>query len=377
MSYIYHDLSEAVAAQCGYFEPKSFSPIFHGFSEVVKVGSPSPMDKDTLILYFPGSFGTFHQGHAECVRNAVMDAMRITRNVAVVISPANSDYTAEKYGAWSVNSSNKYRFEQIKRFVPCPLYIDLVPMMNYTSDQNFTDLIDEFVKRNLDMTVGALTHAPWILCGKDRSSFMQLNDYTNKVKVHFTKGSTDQSTSANLGGMRTKKELILRCETHEEYELFSEYFHDQYTHIEPSFLDVERSVAESYAKYNDIKHTICFDYREFLTYHPVSRMWDNPFEQSKDFLVYPTLTNLPRNTRILDSDIFTGSTRTKMNDLGYNLFTVMDATNRLNVEIVDISDLRDDWCYPFVDISSRASMQTFTHEFHERYNNFVKELKAI
>ena len=377
-SYIYNEIPEAAWEECGYFKPKTCARINnHGFAAPVAVGKPREIDSETLILYFPGSFGTFHQGHAECVRNSVMEAMRITRNVAVVISPANSDYTVQKYGAWSVNASNKHRFEQIKKFAPCPLYIDINPMMNYTCDQNFTDLISDFTIVHLNRTVGSMKHAPWIICGKDRAYFMKLNDYTNKVKVHFTKGSSDQSTSASLGGDRKKKKVILRGRSWEEYELFTDYFHDQYELV--SFMDIreEIDIAYKFAKYNNIRHTICKDYREILEYFPVHRRWDDPFTQSEDFDFMPSMMEVPYGARFLDSDIFSGSTKFFMGQRGYNLFAVADYTDRRDIEVIDVSDLRGEWKYPFVDISFRASMRSFDHNFHQEFKRFKTELENV
>ena len=40
--------------------------------------------EDTLVLYFPGSFGCFHKGHMDIVHRAVADAKNITDDYVLV-----------------------------------------------------------------------------------------------------------------------------------------------------------------------------------------------------------------------------------------------------------------------------------------------------
>ena len=54
---------------------------------IVKNVNNKVVTEDTLVLYFPGSFGCFHKGHMDIVHRAVADAKNITDDYTC-ISPA-------------------------------------------------------------------------------------------------------------------------------------------------------------------------------------------------------------------------------------------------------------------------------------------------
>lgn len=364
-SEIYKDLSREVAVECGYFEPK----VPHSGVSGKHASKLSPELYDRIV-YFPGSFGAFHEGHVSVLRRAIDKYP----NSLIVVAPSNSDYAAEKYGAWSEFASNKYRYENIKRVLAeanIEAVIDTGPMLDHVCDHNFTDQLFDFVAPE---TAAAMKYPPVILCGKDRSDFMKLNEHTDRVVVDWFDDITGQSTSAIENPQRLKKHLILRCNTFEEFELFREYFDEQYFTIHPFFLKDELVAAKDAAKWCKATHTNCKEYKDFLPYISISRTFENPLEDGK-----VTSGDVPEGAILLDSDIFSGTTRRYVESKGAKLYGLIHIEDlRVGWELLDISDfLKDEWQYPHTDISSRCSMQAFDVAFHNHFQEFKDKLRHV
>lgn len=364
-SAIYRDLSPEVAAECGYFEPKApFKPVFNRpWSAVL----PELYDR---IIYYPGSFGTFHEGHVSVIKRA----LKKYPNAWLVIAPSNSDYASEKYGAWSELASNKHRYDTIKQVLDkhdIHAEIDIGPMLAHNCDQNFTDQLVEYLgEHGLDK----MKNPPVILCGKDRADFLNLNKYTDKVVVEWFEDTTGLSTSKLENKQRQKKRLVLRCVNKEEFDLFCEYFQDQYLHIQPCYLHDEIESAKKAALMIGATHTNCKEYADFLPYVKLSRQFVNP-------LADPTMPHwvVPRGAVLLDSDIFSGTTKKYVESWGSKLHGLINIKDwRGAWELLDISDFRKkEWSYPFTDISSRCSMQAFDINYHNHFNEFKERLSHV
>jgi cytidyltransferase-like protein len=365
-SVIYRALKPEVAASCGYFTPKApFAPL--------DACSPATVDLDFCdqILYYPGSFGTFHEGHISVCEAA----FKKYPNARLVVAPSNSDYTAQKYGAWSENASNKHRYDQIKRMMPDAI-IDHEPMLNFACDHNFTDQLSNFLEVQ-GLHLDSMVRTPVILCGKDREDFLGLNAHTYDIKVEHFEDTTGFSTSALPNKQRAKKHLWLRCTTQKEYWLFKEYFADQYKVISPFFLDDELELVNLILPGYGVTHTICKEYAHLLPYIKLSRTFTNPLEDptfpDRDERILPGM-------KILDSDIYSGATRDFIVDkCGASMVAMMNLeTMQETHELLDISDFRKpDFCYPYVDISSRCSMQAFDYDFHKRFAAFKEALSCL
>ncbi len=364
-SIIYSKLQPDVAERCGYFRPKDGYQVLDHRTFF----NQQDVTADTQIIYYPGSFGTFHAGHvAVCAA-----AQARYPDALLVISPANSDYAVEKYGAWSELASNKHRYEAIKRAMPRAV-IDVDPMLNMRCDQNFTDLLENYLCAH-ELSIAEMRTPPIILTGKDRD-FSELNNHTDQVKVEYVEDTTGLSTSALENKQRRKKLLYLRVHTWEEFELFKKYFDDQYNGIFPIMLEEERRIAKMKIREHGITHTICKDYADFLPYIKVKRCFKNPLEDSihapKDSRFDPSMV-------ILDSDVYSGSTKEFIERQGCEFHAIYDLSGHTSdVELLDIDDFRDpEFNYPKVDISSRCSMQAFDFDFHYHFLAFKSELNHV
>ena len=159
------------------------------YHNIIDTGAIKPITKDTVIVYYCGAFTYFHSGHFKLMSRAYYDLKAIHDDVRVVISPANSDYIAEKYGT-SVGVSNKQRYDRIIDYLAKSTYdefaksimIDLNPMLNMVCDFNFTDLVKNFVEKYVPYNE---IKTPYILCGKDRKYFKELENHTDKLKVYY------------------------------------------------------------------------------------------------------------------------------------------------------------------------------------------------
>lgn len=366
-SVIFRDVLENL----GWFDT-DFAPIAK-VNYIYKSNDPRGIDSQTQVAYYPGCFAHFHDGHKQLIDQWLEETE--TSNKIIVISPANTDYTYSKYGD-VVEASNKSRFDQIKKWVDDhPLkdhiFIDLNPMLNFTQDQNFTDLMGDFLRRQ-GFTFSDMNTPMTLICGKDRDNYKKLAELTNKIKVYYQEDSTGFSSSKMGFTARKKKHLILRCNSKSELLLFESYFEDQYESITPSYLDDEIASVRNIAYLGKDVFTICKDYAAELPYIPFHRKWKNPFERdgfetSGDFA----------NTHIIDSDSYTGSTKSELLRLGASeVQVILKGTDPEFIEIIDYADFKDPmFRYPYTDITERCSMQPFTNEMHLLYNVFLDGVK--
>lgn len=379
MSYIYENMPSELLEGAGYFETKrGFAPIVNGVNFVEGEHEITPM---TQILYYPGAFGVFHEGHVSVIEAAIRHYTELGRKVLAVIAPCNAEYSVKKYGNMSPLASNKLRYDSIKESMPDGCVIDLNPMLNFVEDQNFTDLLLDFVERN-GFTMHDFVYNPVIISGKDRESWKYISDHSDEVSIFYAPDITGASTS----GLKKKypdiekKACILRCHSVEEYKLFLEYFGDQYYNTVARIIEQERILAfECSLENNDgiAVVTICKDYADILPYYKVSRAWKNPFEQSGFEGEGIEFLKNASKLIVIDSDTFSGTTKNKIVSLGHKFVDLLSVDPNYT-EIVDIDDFRkDDFCYPYVDISYRCSMQAFDTEMHDKFSEFKNKLKEI
>ena len=380
MTPIYDRIPQSAKSECGYFTPKCAHRIFDSFNSYVHKGSLSrkkQIDYETRVLYYPGSFGSFHAGHLSVIWRAIEQVAKVTDNYVVVVAPANSDYVAEKYGEWSVRASNKRRYDNIKQhmFTQRDMWIDLNPMLNNPCDYNIDTQVEQFLQAELKCGIKDMVHPPMVLCGKDRD-FSKITDYQGYLDVFFADDSTGFSTSKTENELIEKKDLILRVHNYAQFDLFCKYFSKHYKSIKPQLIGTEKFVAQEYARMNGIRYTNCKDYADFLIYIPLSRKWINPLEHS-GFDGDEWHFNRISGQKVLDSDCFTGSTADHL-QRKYNIdsISLVDLSDRDDVELLDIDDFYT-WQYPYVDISYRCSMPAFSAEDHLYFADFVKELKGI
>lgn len=332
--------------------------------------------KNTTVGYFAGCFGQFHQGHFDVIEEWVKMIKKKTNDFLVIIAPANADYTFAKYGD-SEYAQNKYRFDQILLWENdlnklgnwC---IDLNPMLNFSQDHNYLDLLEDFLTRHC-YTIDSMTAAPYILCGKDRD-YRKLESITTKVKIFYVEGDPTKSSSALIKlapKPRVKKILVLRCKDIHAFNYFKDHWKDQYKRIDILDINSEIEAIQNLIVKSD--STCCKDYKHLLPYIHISRRWDNPLLQAEHW----TDGNL-KGRKILDSDVYTGSTREFVRKNGGDLITMFDfSKDQDTVEVVDFDDfLKPEYRYPFTDISSRCSMQPFSQEMHARFENFLSGVSA-
>jgi hypothetical protein len=239
----------------------------------------------TLVAYYPGCFAEFHDGHMAVVRETVEAMKAVTDDYRVIIAPANSDYTMSKYGD-VVQASNKYRYDKIMNWLRGAegmerVHIDLNPMLNFDRDHNFPDLIDDFLKGH-GLELNIMERAPFVVCGKDRD-WSNLRRATNRIRVFYSQGDSTSSSAimaAKAPMPRVKKDLILRCTTWYDLNLFAEHFGDQYKSVKALYKSDEMGMARELCEKHKFDFTICKEYHSLLPYHQVSRKWHNPLDQS-------------------------------------------------------------------------------------------------
>ena len=388
MSFIFKDISEDLKTleSLGYFEPKQkfFSEIEPGYNFVSNISGNKSINKDTLIVYYTGAFTYFHIGHYNLIVKAYesLKESHPSKDIRIVISPSNSDYIFDKYGP-EFNVGNKIRYERIVRFITnqdCnfleDIIIDLNPMLNTKYDYNFTDLLKNFVEKYVYYK--DLENTPYILCGKDKSYFKNLEKHTEKVKVFYSEGcGTSSSDNLRLIGEFNKKNVILRVHTKEEFNLFKKYLGDYYSSITPFYIkDEVKYIRELLSNikpgtYNNI-YTNCRDYRSFLPYVKVRRCFKHPL----DFNPTIEADEIKAGDLYVDSDSFTGLTRNYIKDKGSNLICIYDFRLKQDThDIVDIDDLyKSDFRYPFYDLSERMGLPIFDKELHKNFNNLRLDL---
>ena len=83
------------------------------------------------------------------------------------------------------------------------IIVDLNPMLNYTVDHNFTDLLKWFIDYEVGVSIDELKYAPVIVGGKDRD-FSIINDLTNLIQfwyydqVDFFRGISNQNNTKHM-----------------------------------------------------------------------------------------------------------------------------------------------------------------------------------
>lgn len=170
---------------------------------------------------------------------------------------------------------------------------------------------------------------------------------------------------------RVKKECILRCSDWSEVELFRKYFGNQYTGVSPLYRSHELDMARALMREHKFDFTICKEYMDLLEYRRLSRRWINPLHQSTEFWdrVVPDVNG----KLILDSDVYSGSTRNYIESRGGKLIPVFEVDPE-TTEVVDYDDLIHNYLqYPHADVAWRCSMAPFTKEDHANFAAFLKE----
>lgn len=369
-----HKLYDEILASIGWFDTGTpdAEPIEEFFNSVYP--PLSNIDKNTVVAYYAGCFAEFHSGHMNVVTDSLKRLKVIfpTNRIVFVIAPANADYTLSKYGDVE-QASNKYRYDKIVEAIKGMdnVYIDLNPMLNFDRDHNFPDLIEHFLNR-YDLSLDTMNEPPFIVSGKDRGNLGSISQFTEKLRAIYYQGDETSSSAIIKSNPlpRKKKHLILRCKNQSEADLFYKYFADQYLVIESVYLRHEEHFVKQLIEDHVPTVTICKEYAGLLPYVRVSRKWLNPLKQSDLFFCEDI--NRLKDQVVLDSDIFSGSTKRLIESVGGKLVALMEFDD--NVEIIDYQDfLTGNWQYPFVDISYRCSMQPFDRNMHVRFNNFLKE----
>jgi len=378
-SFIYSDILQ----QLGWFDPQSNFERLADVNYVHWINKAIKIDSKTVIGYFPGCFAEFHDGHVSVIESFVSMIKHFTDNYVVVIAPANTDYTVSKYGQDSLYATNRYRFDKIVEKLKDTKYnicIDLNPMLNNDRDFNFTDLVHDFVVRQLGSYDNlVMSNVPYILSGKDREYFTKLGLLTNKLQFFYCPDTTGLSSSNAIKDNPkpvVKKKVYLRCNELWEFTMFSATFHDHYSDIIPVYMKTEIGMAQRLKNETNAEVTICKEYKNILPYVPFHREFEHPLMTSN---TYNGDIDKLRNKVVLDSDIYTGGTKRCLEMLGCKVVAVMDYTlQQDNIEIVDFADFyNDDYRYPFYDISTRCSMLPFTKEDHKTFLVFKQQIKRL
>lgn len=382
-SFIYQDMTPLRAEKAGYFKPSEEWNPLADVNYVQSFNKDHKITKDTLIAYYPGAFGHFHKGHKKVVSLIKRQLEKITDDYAIVIAPANSEYNSFKYGAYSHNALNKSRFDRMllwqDAFEARNVYIDLNPMLNHRVDQNFTDLLKDFVDRNVPEGYFGLKHTPVIVCGKDRN-FDELNKCGDLIRSVYIPMTHDISTSTHFLNYKfLKKKLLLRCYTYKQFNLFCNYFAQYFSEIIYSPIEDERHTVKNYADHNYI--TICKDYKDILQYFKLSRKYDHPLsdpyftdEQFEELLEFKDKNSY--SIFIFDSDVFSGGTEAALKSRGFCLEYFYNLKHKTKThELLDYDDFLDvRFKYPYYDMSSKCSLPAFTikeHKLIEEFNNIA------
>lgn len=395
----------------GYFETTTNSYLKNIDSKKVieliycKIKDKSYISKQEHVIgYYCGSFSIFHDGHISVIKDFFNYVKKnhpnhfVNKKFKIVLSPANSDYLVEKYNGHYTFTENKFRFDLIKEKIKgdkflnklwsdgC-LVVDINPMLNNLHDYNFTDLIKNFCDHHYPNSI------KYIICGKDKKYFKNLEKYQDYLKVFYSKGKKDLdgnliSSSALLKINPyqynfNKKDLILRCWNVDEYLLFKKYFSHQYKNI--IMQDINEEISYFNSQEIKIDFTICKDYKFLYPYIPFHRQYDNPlgnthFDKTKmDNFLKKKNINLDSKV-IIDSDCFTGATKHFLeSEYNCRLYSFIDLSNlHHQVELLDIDDFRlDDFAYPKYDMASKCSMPSFNFSSHKNFNEFKTKLKQL
>lgn len=355
---------DEVLTTLGWFEPKVEWKPLHFVNYTYSLNKIDLTDKSN-VFYYPGCFTHLHDGHKALIKSVFNN----NKEAIVVISPANSDYTVSKYGK-SEYATNLHRYKRIKEYIhenpDLKIVLDINPMVNFTCDHNFTDLLEHFLNRH-NLSLDTMKVQPHIVCGKDRSYFKTLEKVTNKLKVYYNEGSDESSSDYIKKNPKPfePKNLILRCQTLKEKNLFSDFFGEHYKKITPSLISEEKERVKRLDNLHKFDATCCKDYADILPYIPISRNWINPFEYD-GYVTSGCLAGL----KIIDSDIFSGGTKKFVESQGGSLTAVhyhIDETT----ELLDIDVFLDPkFNYPFTDLSYRCSLPPFSTLDHISMSHF-------
>ena len=382
--------NEVEKNDAGWFEPRSWTKIDRNFHHTHFMGYIDWQVHETQsVMYYPGAFSIFHRGHIDAIIRA-LNSTNAPRKL-LIIAPSNTDYLHSKIKVargQEYDYGNKARFDGIVNLLQQELEpemlkhiaIDLSPMLNYTCDQNFTDLaLDWMESNNLSMVNTRLS----IVCAKDRN-WSTLSKYTSINVIYIEPWNTiemmiSSAKLANEAPKRNKKVLKLRCWNVEQYDLFRAFFEHQYLHVQPLFIQDEIDYLKNrIGKRYD--YTICKDYASLYEYVPFTRNFAHALADANPREVSLLDKRLKtRGLKIIDSDSYSGSTRRALKDMGHECDVIMNLESLTNhYELLDIDDFYNPgFCYPHVDIAARCSMEPFTHECYKTFNKFIEQLQLI
>ena len=402
MTYIYNEIIQKngieKAIDCGFFDTPEFSYIDNTKNFTYSFTGEINITKNTLIKYFPGAFTYLHEGHMLSIIKAYRDALAITDDFYIVISPANSDYLNTKYPN-TENIKNKKRFDRIiqlineydylfyndgERKLSEHILIDLNPMLNTTQDYNFTDLLKGFL--SFYDNINNFIHKPIILAGgKDRLYFKDIEKYTDKIGVEcyenkFCNKVSSKDYLKDTLEETVKKHCIFRCEKVSQYNLFNKILGKYYLSITPSYLKDELKIVNYYKKVfpNSSFLTICKEYKNEMLYHKFGRKRETPLSDS--FHDFSDIKKIPHVDFIIDSDSYSGQTIRNIEYVHHNtkVLPILKVPNINNYEIVDLCDIIDNYfIYPYYDISERMSLPAFTTEMYHEFNLLKKEMRNL
>lgn len=379
MKYYDYTSFKKIDFKMGYFKESSKLKINNSVDSIIyKFDDKIEINHNVRVNYYAGAFSTFHTGHLNCIRYVYDNEIKIDDNFIIVISPSHTDYLIYKYST-EHNISNKDRYERIKKSclssldenILSKVIIDLSPMLNYYSDQNFPNLIMDFCHSlNIELSN---THS--IICGKDKNWSNELTLHTGLKIYYLDRFDYSSKDEINKLDFFKPKKLYLRCHFESEYLLFKEYFASNYSDIEPFYMADELEIAKGIALKNNIKYTICKDYESFLEYIPYHRSYINPLENS-----YNEKPILPMSVdKILDSDVYSGGTKNQFIKENINFYSVLNFEGMNDsIELLDIDDFYlDDFHYPKYDISSKCSMKPFDIKSLKLFDEFKLKLKEL
>lgn len=379
-SYIYKDIDQEQAIEAGYFETTE------PWSDRCKVNTIDNLSfrsigRDTLICYYSGSFGFFHDGHLDVIKRAYEDASKITDDFVIVLSLANSEYSFSKYGNSSF-SSNYDRYHRVNEYRALlsqyNVVIDLNPMLNYRVDHNFTDLMYDFIIKNVDIDISNLTHKPVIIGGKDKD-YSTLNELTSDVKFWYYDEKVEKSTSKDyVTKEKLKVSLYIRVHTKEEYNIFKSHMSNYYRKITPIYINDEIKDLTRLFKNEKKVITVCKDYGHLFEYIELKRIFDNPLSNSRHDEKDKEKFKKYQGYTVIDSDVFSGGTRTFIQNCGLKFHALIDLSKSKNTDLLDIDDIKDEhFNYPYVDLSYRCSLPGFTPELHDVIMQLKNDLNSI
>lgn len=390
MSFIYKDLDldQNSLEMLGYFPTKKeFHTLDPNKLFQYHLGNFKEITSETVIVYFPGAFSLFHYGHSDLITTCYAELRETYDDVRIIISPANSDYLFDKYGS-STDVTNISRFNRILKALSGiniskelfnSISIDLDPMLNTVCDFNFPDLLNNYISK-IGFTFNTI-QKPYILLGKDRSSYKDIQEYTDLFNCYYFIGDSDVSSKDfkdNMGKF-IRKEVLVRVYDTQEFNIFKKHMFPFYNKFKMSLISDECKKVEEYlsvtnSSSNNI-YTNCKDYEsDTLNYVSIKRVFKHPLDK------YPTIhcdTTINKDDIFLDSDSFSGATQDYIESFNAKLIPLYNYRYfNTTQEIVDIEDIyKPEFNYPNFDISERLGIQIFTTEMHSIFNDLKQELQ--